>query len=51
MHHEQYGFANPTNRMPALLAIDHAVFAEDETWVRENPRCGLKIQSGVLLPV
>ena len=39
MHHQQYGFANPTDRMPALLAIDHAVFAEYDVRVSKNPRC------------
>jgi hypothetical protein len=47
MHHQQYGSANPTDRMPALLAIDYAVFAEDEIWVSENPRCRLKIHARV----
>lgn len=37
MHHEQYGSANPTNCMLALLAIDHAAFAEYEIRVSENP--------------
>ena len=51
MHHQQYGFANPTDRMPALLAIDDAAFAEYKIWVGENPRCRLKIYATVLLLV
>ena len=51
MHHQQYGFANPTDRMPALLAIDDAAFAEYKIWVGENPRCRLKIYVTVLLLV
>lgn len=51
MHHQQYGLANPTDRMPALLAIDHAVFAEYEIRVSENPRCRIKIHARVLLLV
>ncbi len=39
MNHQQYGFANPADHMPTLLAIDHAIFAEDEIRVSENPRC------------
>lgn len=51
MHHQQHGFANPTEGMPALLAIDHAIFAEHEIRVSENPRCRLKIYARVLLLV
>ena len=51
MHHQQYGFANPTDRMSSLLAIDHAVFAEYDIRVSENPRCRLKIYAKVLLLV
>ncbi len=48
MHYQQYRSTNPANRMPALLAIDHAVFAEDEIRVSEDPRCCLKIYAGML---
>lgn len=51
MHHQQYGFANSTDSMPSLLAIDHAVFAEYEIWISENPRCHLKIDARMLLLV
>lgn len=51
MHYQKYSFANAAKRMPALLAVDHAVFAEDEVRVCEDPRCHLKVHSRVLLLV
>ena len=51
MHHEQYGLANSTDRVPALLAINHAVLAENEVLVRENPRRCFEVYSGMLLLV
>jgi hypothetical protein len=34
--------------MPALLAVDHAVFAEYQIRISENPRCRLKIHARML---
>lgn len=48
MNHQQDGFPNYTNRMPALLAINHAILADYKIRVSENPRCRLKVQARML---
>ena len=49
MHHEQHGFANHFDRMPALRAIIHAILAEadgDQIGMQK----GLKLESPSLEP-
>ena len=51
MHNQQYGFADFADCMPALSAIDDAVLASDEVWIRKHSRCDFEGHASVLLLV
>lgn len=51
MHDDQHRFSHSTDPVPPLLAIDHSIFAKQETGVGEHARSGFKIDASVLLLV
>jgi len=51
MHHKQYSLPYSTDRVPTLLTVDHAVFAQHQIGIGEYARCGFKIDARVLLLV
>lgn len=48
MHHQQHGLPYSADPVPALLPVDHAVFAEHQSRICEDTRSGFKIDTNVL---